>query len=340
MSGTPDIDVAFVTLASATLCLKLVRPLLARRQVVDLPNHRSLHSKPTIRGGGLGVAAGLLVGLVIGAFALDDSVAEVARMVAVGLTVSTLAVAGFAEDTRGLRVQTRLIIQTMIIGVATGSAVILAGMPPVAGLLAGIWGVFYVNAANFMDGVNGISSMHGTVVGFYFALVGQLSNSPSLMLAGIATGAAFLSFLPWNVSRSRMFLGDVGSYALGAAAWVLSLSALTLGIPLLPAVAPMLVYTADVVTTLLRRAAKRAPLVEAHREHVYQQVQQLTKSHGLATVVATIATIGSGAAGVWNLVIPGATVGAASCLALLVALYLVSPRLLTMTGLPLQRSDR
>lgn len=261
-------------------------------------------------------------------------------MVTVGLTASALAVVGFAEDTRGLRVQTRLTIQMMIIGVVTGSAVILSGMPPAAGLLAGIWGVFYVNTANFMDGVNGISSMHGTVVGFYFALVGQLSNSPSLILAGIATGAAFLSFLPWNVSRGRMFLGDVGSYALGGAAWALSLSALMLGIPLLPAVAPMLVYTADVGTTLLRRSAKRAPLVEAHREHVYQRVQQLTKSHGVATVVVTIATIGSGAAGVWSLVIPGATLGAASCLTLLVTSYLVSPRLITVRGLPLQRSAR
>ena len=42
--------------------------------------------------------------------------------------------------------------------------------------------------------------------------------------------AAFLGFLPWNVLRGRMFLGDVGSYLLGAMVASLAFAAFVDGV--------------------------------------------------------------------------------------------------------------
>lgn len=322
------VGVAVITFITATICLALTRRILANRQLMDVPNDRSSHSEPTLRGGGLGIVAGLLVGLGSGALMLTGSAAELANIAVIGLTVGALAVVGLTEDIRGLGVGVRLLVQTLTFAIATAGFVCLAGLPIALGLVAGLAGVFYVNTANFMDGVNGISSMHGAVVGVYFVIVGYASNDHVLALAGVATGVAFLAFLPWNAPRARMFMGDVGSYALGGAAWALAVSALSRAVPLFAVAAPLLVYSADVVLTLVRRAIRREHLTHAHHEHAYQRVQEITHSHGAATAVVTTGTIMCAGIGLWSLLIPSVTPWAIALSVGVLALVQVAPSIL------------
>ena len=320
--------VGLVTLASGTICLAVLHPFLASRQLVDVPNHRSSHSQPTVRGGGVGIVIGLLVGLALGVLLLAGSPIDLASTAAVGLTVGALATVGFAEDLFGLRVGARLLAQAVVLGVASTGLVLVHGIPVLFGLVAGLAGVFYVNAANFMDGVNGISSMHGAVVGAYFAVVGLLADDLALMLTSTAVSVAFLTFLPWNVPRAKMFMGDVGSYALGGSAWALAVWALAMGAPLVTAVAPLIIYSADVAFTLVRRAARKAPLTEAHREHVYQRVEQITQSHRASTGLATIATVLCASLGLWNLLVPGEFLWVTSGILVITLTYVFLPQVL------------
>ena len=68
-------------------------PLLRRAAIVDVPGHRSSHAVPTPRGGGVPVAAGLLVaaGLIGGATAAIFAFA-----------VAAFGLLGSVEDLRGL----------------------------------------------------------------------------------------------------------------------------------------------------------------------------------------------------------------------------------------------
>src|ERR1700726_1584811 len=79
-------------------------PLLRRAAVIDVPGHRSSHTVPTPRGGGIPVAAGLLVaaGLIGGANAAVFAFA-----------VAAFGLLGFAEDLRGLAISRRLIMQSV-----------------------------------------------------------------------------------------------------------------------------------------------------------------------------------------------------------------------------------
>ena len=79
--------------------------------------------------------------------------------------------------------------------------------------------VFVVGTANyynFMDGINGIAGVTGIVAFGLIALFGALSgaNELLLILAG-CIGFACLGFLPFNMLKARVFMGDVGSVLLG-----------------------------------------------------------------------------------------------------------------------------
>ncbi len=320
--------VALVTGSAVSICLAFVRPFLTRRHLIDIPNHRSSHTRPTVRGAGLGIAMGLLVGLGSCAVLLWDIPAQLPAIGALGVAVAGLAVLGFAEDVHGLRVSIRLIGQTSIAIVTATALVLVAGASIAVGLLAVLTGVFYINAANFMDGVNGISGLHGAVVGGYFAVAGFASSELGLILGAVSVGVAFLSFLPWNAPRARMFMGDVGSYVLGGAVWALAVWAWVLGVSWLTVVAPLLVYSTDVAITLVRRAARGAPLAEAHHEHAYQRVNELTGSHSKAAVLATAGTLACAATGLWNQFVPDVTVWASAASIVVLILYVATPWLL------------
>src|SRR5207248_1189863 len=75
-----------------------------------------------------------------------------------------------------------------------------------------LWLVAYVNAFNFMDGIDGISVAQAAVAGAALYLVGRGEHVPALATAAAILAGAALGFAPLNVPRARLFLGDVGSY--------------------------------------------------------------------------------------------------------------------------------
>jgi UDP-GlcNAc:undecaprenyl-phosphate GlcNAc-1-phosphate transferase len=96
-----------------------------------------------------------------------------------------------------------------------------------------------------------------------------------------------------------VFLGDAGSYGLGAALAVLAAYSVTRGIPPEAALAPLGLYLADTAWTLQRRIRAGERIFEAHRTHTYQQLCDVGWSHQrvtLATAAVTAALCLLGAA--------------------------------------------
>jgi len=195
---------------------------------------------PTPRGGGAPIAIGLvLAAVVVGSTA----------MIAFSAVVAVFAAIGFADDLASLPAGPRLAMQAAVSLVAGWVLGRLTGMPPVVALSAAIlltvWLVGYVNVFNFMDGVNGISAAHALLGGAAYACLGLLRADSFLLTGGVAVAAGALAFLPWNAVRARVFLGDAGSYTLGAALGLLAAGAVLGGIPLEAAFGPLALYLAD-----------------------------------------------------------------------------------------------
>ena len=263
----------------------LTIPLLRRAAAIDVPGPRSSHIVPTPRGGGAPIAVGLLV-----AAALIHLTIALAFAIAVG----AFGVIGLTEDLRGLAISTRLILQTVGSVVVADLLVRRLGAPEpmlvVWVAAVAVWIVGFVNAFNFMDGVNGISGAHALIGGLAYAWLGLWQPNEFLVAAGAAVAASALAFLPWNVPRARVFLGDVGSYGLGSALAVLAAYAFLHGIPVEAAVAPLALYLTDTSWTLLRRIRARQRWHD-HRAHIYQRWCDLGWSHQRVTAVTATGTI-------------------------------------------------
>jgi UDP-N-acetylmuramyl pentapeptide phosphotransferase/UDP-N-acetylglucosamine-1-phosphate transferase len=315
---------AGVCAAIVTAAEPVLIPLL-RRAAIDLPNLRSSHSVPTPRGGGAPIAAGLVAATLLlmhGAVAVTFAAA-----------VAAFAAIGFADDLAGLTAARRLLLQGLASLAIAGVLVGRIGLPPTvlaAGVVAvAIWLIGFVNAFNFMDGVNGISAAHALIGGAAYACLGWLRSEEFLAVAGVAVAAGALAFLPWNAVRARVFLGDAGSYGLGVALAVLAVYSVIHGIPLEAALAPLALYLADTAWTLQRRIRAGERVFEAHRTHTYQQLCDVGWSHQRVTVTTAAVTVAVCVLGAASLTGHQALRAGADLVALgLLAAYLRAPALL------------
>lgn len=73
------------------------------------------------------------------------------------------------------------------------------------------------NAINLTDGLDGLCSGIVTVVMLFFTVVATKRHDTAMAILGAAVTGANLGFLIFNIKPAKVFMGDTGSLALGAA---------------------------------------------------------------------------------------------------------------------------
>lgn len=234
------------------------------RQLLDQPGERRSHSMATPRGGGISIMIALLVGSLwlIGAYAQQRLLLSA---FAGGLVL--VAAIGWWDDHRPLSPWSRLAVH------AIAAALLAAGMwasgaAPWQVVAAFVLALGLVNAWNFMDGINGLAASQAAIAGAAFAFV--LPAPWNWLGAGLAAASA--GFLCFNFPRAAVFLGDVGSGALGYSIAAL-LAAGMLASPMeAPALLlPVSVFMIDAGFTLAWRILNGERWWTAHVRHVYQR---------------------------------------------------------------------
>ena len=307
-----------------------LRPILRSQSVIDVPNERSSHSNEVLRGGGVaqlvGVSAGLLIEAVLVAQSSQSpSLFRASIILAVVIGIGML---GLVEDTRGVPVLVRAVSQFLVGMVGASVLIVSSGISGWWIIFGALFFVAYTNAANFMDGIDTVSALHGLTVGGLFAVIGVLSSSPWLVTSGLVLAVSFVSFLPWNIGPSKIFLGDVGSYLLGGGIAIVSIAAAATGVAVIALVGPLAIYLADTGTTLFMRVVRGERWQDAHRLHVYQRLVDAGLSHIGVSLIVTVSTIVSGAFGLLSLLgSPAETLIAVVGVVLTVGLYLALPQL-------------
>jgi len=293
MSGMLAFTIAVVVTPLVTLGLR-------RWRVLDIPNGRSMHHEATPRGGGVGVAVAVTLAVALGPELVGVSRASVL------MCGVAFALVGLLEDVVGVSALRRLPLLFAAAAMALpwtfktfhGGFLWHAAF----GVALVVWVVSYTNAFNFMDGINGLAASQVAVAAGAWYLVGRSQDVAWLSAMALIVGGAALGFLPWNLPRAKVFLGDVGSYFLGAILAVMAVEALRSGIPVEAVLAPLAVFLADTGLTLVRRVARGDRWFEAHREHVYQRLTlKLGGSHTRGTGALTLVMAACSALGALSL---------------------------------------
>jgi UDP-GlcNAc:undecaprenyl-phosphate/decaprenyl-phosphate GlcNAc-1-phosphate transferase len=258
-----------------------------RYGVLDHPGSLKVQQRPVPYLGGVAVFVAAGVAAVAGGI-------EALWLVPLALAL----ILGVIDDVKGLGARSRLGGEALI-GLLAGFIVPAPG--PAGFVITALGVVGLINAVNLLDGLDGLASGVVCASAIGFAALGFDGRPLALGLAGGLAG-----FLVFNRPPARIYLGDGGSYLLGAALAMLAAGALHHeSEPVYWIIVPLLVAVplGDTAIAIIRRARAHRPIFSGDRSHVYDQLVDRGQTRGQATLTCIALQTGLVVAGVvaWHL---------------------------------------
>lgn len=308
-----------VTAAVATFVITFgVRRLATRSGFVVMPDAERVHTRPTATLGGLGMALGFGVAMIVGgqltAFKGDflSSTEPLGVLAAVGV----MCVLGMVDDLRSVSPPAKVAGQvlaamvlyflgvTMLHFKVPFSYAFVVLSPSILPLVTALWVVGIANAVNLIDGLDGLAA--GVVAIASAALciyslrlinLGVLTSNNLGPLIAAATCGVCLGFLPHNFHRAKIFMGDTGAMVLGL---LMAASTMVIGgqasdvtsgstyfffAPLLVPFFILGVPILDTALAVVRRAVNRSGVTERDLEHLHYRLMRLGHGHRRAVLL-------------------------------------------------------
>jgi UDP-GlcNAc:undecaprenyl-phosphate/decaprenyl-phosphate GlcNAc-1-phosphate transferase len=264
----------FITTVLLVLAILLYFRLAGYYNIIDKPNERSSHSYVTIRGGGIIFPLSALLWFLLWGFH---------EPIAIGGLV-LIAVISFVDDLKPLSGLLRITVHIIAVSLffyETG----IFNLPWYFIALAYIATVGWINAFNFMDGINAITPFYSlTALGTFFLLNRKLSFAPEELMVVLIIAVLIFSFFNAR-KRAKTFAGDAGSVSLAfILAWLMVLLILQTGNPVY--IMFFAVYGIDSIYTIIHRLIRKENIFKAHRFHLYQLLaNELKWPHVLVAAV-------------------------------------------------------
>jgi UDP-N-acetylmuramyl pentapeptide phosphotransferase/UDP-N-acetylglucosamine-1-phosphate transferase len=303
----------------------LARRYALHRRLLDQPGDRRSHQVATPRGGGVAIVVAVSVAL---GWLIIRAPASLPFLGAAAIGLLLVAGVGWIDDHRPLSAGSRLFVHGIAAAVLAYGVLAQGGSASLA-VVAFCVALVLVNVWNFMDGIDGLAASQAALVALGYA---AYSMSGALAWLALALAAACAGFLPFNLPRARIFLGDVGSGALGFALAILLVGLVGQQGNALPVLLlPLSAFVIDAALTLAMRMLRGERWWQAHVQHAYQQWAQRTGRHGLVTTAYAGWTL----AAVAIMLLTG-TASLAMIIAIVVAWYAVG----SMVWLLLRQDNR
>ncbi len=278
------------------------------KKLFDEPDERKVHKTviPTL--GGLGIFAGFILAFLIGT--PFGSSSEIQYFVAAAVVIFFL---GLKDDILVISASKKFIGQLIAAGILIRyGGVEITNMhgflgvyeiPQFASITLSFFTIIVItNSFNLIDGVDGLAGSLGLVTmlifGIYFYNIGQLTYS---VMAFAMAGSVF-SFLLYNFSPAKIFMGDTGSLMLGLINSILVIkfinstgtAAGAINIPAAPAIgfAILMVPLFDTLRVFALRILDRRSPFSPDRNHVHHFLLDLGFSHKQITFTCVAVNLG------------------------------------------------
>jgi len=181
---------AGTTLASWALT-RTFRNYAQARGMLDVPNERSSHVRPTPRGGGAAIVLVTLAALCVLSL---TNVLNWRPVLGFGAAGGVVAIAGFVDDRRHLKRRWRLLSH------CGGASILWLSMSPSPSIaihdsvLSGaaafplviLYVIWLINLTNFMDGVDGLAASEAVSVALGGAVLYAMTTRPDASIVGTA----------------------------------------------------------------------------------------------------------------------------------------------------------
>ncbi|SDQ14127.1 glycosyltransferase family 4 protein [Virgibacillus salinus] len=286
MINYTDLAIAFFIALIATFLLTYpVKKLAIKIGVVDLPNHRKIHTKVTPRLGGLAI----FLGVFLGALYLQPQHEHLPEII---LGAVVILITGALDDRYNIRPVIKLGGQLIAASFLLSSGLIIDKITlPIIGmidlgfvsvLVTVLWVVGITNAINLIDGLDGLATGVTTIAltsMFIMALIDVQIMAAYLCIVLIG---ANLGFLYHNFYPAKIYMGDTGSNFLGYAIAVVSMLGLFKNIALFSFIIPIIVLAVPIFDTLfaiVRRAYNKENILMPDNKHIHYQLLASGFSH-------------------------------------------------------------
>ncbi|CAM2766663.1 Alpha-N-acetylglucosaminyltransferase [Legionella pneumophila subsp. pneumophila] len=262
------------------VCTKLFCGIAQNSKLIDKPNDRTLHLKPTVRGGGI-VFIGL--SLLILPFIWYFTGTFYKELVFLLSSILLIAGVSFFDDIYDLPIKIRLGVQCIV-------AFILAVFIRPEKLDFILFSVSHdyiiipfvffmviwaINHFNFMDGLDGFCASQAIyLLACYFIIFNVHHDLVYQEFCWILI-CSLVAFLIFNFPPAKIFMGDVGSASLGLIIFSMALIAQQkYQIPIVYWFMLNSLFLFDSSVTLLRRMMNKERWFAPHKKHAYQRLKQ------------------------------------------------------------------
>lgn len=266
-----------IVLVSLVVILLAYFKLADYYNIIDKPNKRSSHTVITLRGGGIVFPISIILWALFSNGAFNPFV--------IGLCLISLI--SFLDDCITLSNKLRVSIHIISVGLL----LFQLGFSEYSLLVWFIGFVLiigWVNAFNFMDGINGITVLYAlSVLASCYYINMKFQFVDNSLLEYSAMGLSVFGF--YNVRKNaKTFAGDIGSVSM---AYILAFILVSLLIKSQNwhYVLLVSVYGIDTVVTIVQRLLRKENIFKAHRSHLYQYlVNEYKLPHVTVSVIYAV----------------------------------------------------
>ncbi len=311
--------IALLAFGISLLATPIFRWVAYRTKTVDRPDDLlKPHGRPVAYLGGLGICSGLLGGLIVYLFTMPGawdhwqslgeqltgldwlalSTNPLWNVLAITVASLLITLVGLLDDVKDIRPKTK------VLGQVVAAAVLLFGgvgthlleavsspldiapplglMIPLSSLLCLMLVISTCNAANLLDGLDGLCGGVTAIIALGFLALaawlgtwGRFPGTDELRVAlCLAMVGGIVGFLPYNIPPASIFMGDAGSMLLGffvatmvtlfsqegSLRWVMA-AVVVFGLPIL-----------DTALAVVRRLRAGVSIFTGDRSHLYDQL--------------------------------------------------------------------
>jgi Fuc2NAc and GlcNAc transferase len=262
----------------------MYKKIATNNNIIAIKNHRTLHSLPTPKGGGIVFSLLFLLSFILIWWNWQLPM-ELFLIVGVGGMVASIF--GFVDDIKNIRARVKLIVQIFLAAwvvywLEYGGLLQLDWMPAFLAIpFLLFFMVWIINAYNFIDGIDGLAASGAIFISLTLTVLLIITNGPiEIMAIFILIVAVVSGFLLFNWPPATIFMGDAGSVFLGYIfGSMLLFTILTSNISIWSWLTVLGYFFADTTLTQIMRIVLVKKWYLSHRSHAYQNLARMTGSH-------------------------------------------------------------